>query len=132
MAAGTIAPTSPYCRACGWDFIQSPNLDDDQFCDACGDDLVASIGSVPFLPPSGFTAVGGSLAVTFTWIANVDADSTDFRHQTDGGAWTTVIGDTSTTVVVAAEGEEVCGQLRSVTDGVNGAWTASSCDTATA
>ena len=132
MAAGTLAPTTPYCRACGWDFVRSPNLDEDQFCDACGDDLTQSIGSVPLLPPSGFTATPGVGTVTFAWTANGDADSTDFRHQTDGGAWTEVIGDTSTTIVVAAAGEEVCGQLRSVTDGVNGAWTPSTCATATA
>ena len=132
MPAGVMAPTTPYCRACGWDFVQSPNLGDDGFCDACGDDLEQSIGSVPLLPPSGFTATPASLSVSFAWIDNVDADTTDFRHQTEGGAWTVVSPDTSPTVVVAAEGEEVCGQLRSVADGVDGDWTASSCATATA
>ena len=123
--------TTPFCGHCGYDFV-AKNVGDPNWCDSCGADLALSVNPVGLLTPSGFTAVGGSLAVTFTWLANVDADSTDFRHQTDGGPWTTVIGDTSTTVVVAAEGEEVCGQLRSVIDGVNGPWTASSCDTATA
>ena len=132
MAAGVAIIPSPYCRACGWDFVNTPDRNNDSICDSCGDDLANSVDPVGLLPPSGFTAVGGSLAVTFTWIDNVDADSTDFRHQTDGGPWTVVIGDTSTTIVVAAEGEEVCGQLRSVTDGIEGPWTASSCDTALA
>lgn len=131
MAAGDVAPTTPYCRACGWDFVRSPNRDNDQFCDACGDPLEFSIGP-PIDPPADLAAVGGSLSVTFTWTPTTGADSTDFRSQIDGGAWTLVEGDTSPTVIAAAAGEVVTGQVRSVEAGVDGDWSAAESATATA
>ena len=131
MAAGAITATTPYCRACGWDFIQSGNLDSDQFCDSCGDDLTESLGA-PADPPTALSATGGSLQVSFSWTDNPAADTTDFRHRTDGGAFTVVSPDTSPTVVVAADGEVVSGQVRSVVSGIAGDWSAAASDTATA
>jgi hypothetical protein len=131
MAAGTITATTPFCRSCGLDFVGSPNLDSDAHCDSCGDDLNGSlVGALD--PPTALSAVGGSLDVTFTWTDNTGADTTDFRHQTDGGAWTVVSPDTSPTVIVAAEDEVVGGQVRSITSGVTGPWSATDADTATA
>jgi hypothetical protein len=131
MGAGDVAPTSPYCRACGWDFVRSPNLDDDAFCDSCGDDLAVSVG--PGIdPPAALDATGGSLVVTFTWTDNVAADSTDFRSSIDGADWVVVSPDTSPTAITAAEGEVVTGQVRSIIDGVTGPWSAVASDTATA
>lgn len=123
MPAGTIAPTVPYCRACGWDFIGSPNRDDDTFCDACGDDLTQSFGTAGE-PPTALLATAGSLQVTFTWTDNPLADSTDFRSQIDGGPFTEVLGDTSPTIIAALEGEVVSGQVRSVVSGIDGPWSA--------
>lgn len=131
MAAGVITATTPYCRACGWDFVGSPNRDSDPYCDSCGDDLNGSLaGAID--PPAALSATGGSLQVTFTWTDNTGADTTDFRHQTDGGDWTVVSPDTSPTVIVAADGEVVGGQVRSITSGVTGPWSATDSDTATA
>ncbi len=131
MPAGVIAPTVPYCRACGWDFVNSPDRAADDVCDSCGDPLINS-GSDTIIPPTALLATAGSLQVTFTWTDNVLADSTDFRHQTDGGAFTVVSPDTSPTVVVAGAGEVVSGQVRSVTNGVAGAWSTADEATATA
>ena len=129
MAAGVISPTIPYCRACGWDFINSPDRASDDFCDSCGDDLLES-GSATIIPPTVLLATAGSLSVSFTWVDNPLADSTDFRSQIDGGAFTVVSPDTSPTVIAALEGEVVSGQVRSVTNGIAGAW--STADEATA
>ena len=131
MAAGTIAATAPYCRSCGWDFVGSANRDSDDYCDSCGDDLNGSLAGA-LDPPTVLVATGGSLEVSFSWTDNAAADTTDFRHQTDGGAWTVVSPDTSPTVIVAAEDEVVGGQVRSITDGVTGPWSATDSDTATA
>lgn len=126
MAAGVIAPTTPYCRACGWDFVNSPDLAGDFTCDSCGDDLLNSLGAGGE-PPTALLATAGSLQVTFTWTDNPAADTTDFRSQIDGGAFAEVSPDTSPTVIAALEGEEVCGQVRSVVDGVEGPWSALDC-----
>jgi hypothetical protein len=132
MAAGTIQATTPFCRSCGWDFVAFPNLDDDFRCDACGDDLRGSLTVGVLDPPTSLSAAGGSLDVTFTWTDEPSADTTDLRHQTDGGAWTTIVSDTSPAVIVAADGEVVNGQVRSVTSGVTGPWSAADSDAATA
>ncbi len=121
MPAGVIAPTAPYCRACGWDFVNTADKNTDKVCDSCGDDLTNS-GFDGVAPPTALLATAGSLQVTFTWTDNPAADSTDFRHQTDGGVFTLVSPDTSPTVVVAAAGETVSGQVRSVIGGFAGPW----------
>lgn len=131
MAAGVIAPTAPYCRACGWDFVNSPDRAADDVCDSCGDDLTNS-GAGGVAPPTALLATAGSLQVTFTWTDNPEADTTDFRHQTDGGVFTLVSPDTSPTVVVAGAGEVVSGQVRSVIGGFAGPWSAADEATATA
>lgn len=131
MPAGIVAPTRPYCRSCGWDFINSPNRDLDSHCDSCGDDLVASVGASADAPTA-LSATGGSLDVDFTWTDNGAADTTDFRHQTDGGAFTVILGDSSPTTVVAAEAEVVSGQVRSVVDGITGPWSVADSDAALA
>ena len=135
MPAGVLAPTFPFCRACGWHVttisFQYPDRAADDICDSCGDDLLES-GFAAAEPPTALLATAGSLQVTFTWTDNPDADSTDFRHQTDGGAFTLVSPDTSPTVVVAGAGEVVSGQVRSVLNGVAGAWSTADEATATA
>ena len=129
MAAGVIAPTVPYCRACGWDFVNKPDLATDNICDSCGDDLLES-GAGTIIPPTVLLATAGSLSVSFTRTDKPHADTTDFRSQIDGGAFTVVSPDTSPTVIAALEGEVVSGQVRSVTNGIAGPWSAA--DEATA
>lgn len=124
MPAGVAIISAPYCRACGWDFVNTPDKNNDSVCDSCGDKLTNSVDPVGQVPPTVLLATAGSLSVSFTWTDNVAADSTDFRSQIDGGVFTVVIGDTSPTVIAALEGETVSGQVRSVTDGVEGPWSA--------
>ncbi len=130
MPAGIIATTAPFCRSCGWDFIGAPNRDSDSQCDSCGDLITESYGLDG--DPVAVVATGGSLDVSFAWTDNPGADTTDFRHQTDGGAWTTIVSDTSPAVIVAAEDEIVNGQVRSVIAGFAGLWGVADSDVAAA
>ncbi len=129
MPAGVITSTVPYCRACGWDFVNTIDKNTDLICDSCGDDLLES-GAGDLVPPTVLLATAGSLSVSFTWVDNPAADTTDFRSQIDGGAFTVVSPDTSPTVIAALEGEVVSGSVRSVINGIAGPW--STADEATA
>ena len=123
MPAGVIQPTVPYCRACGWDFIKSPNRDADAMCDSCGDDLTQSFGTAGD-GPTDLVATPGSLEVVFTWVDNPLADSTEFRSTTDGPPFSPITTETSPHSVAGLEGEVISGQVRSVVSGFSGEWTA--------
>lgn len=212
MAAGVIAATTPFCRACGWDFILV-NTGDDSVCDSCGDtlafsqaganaaptDLAAALGTDEVLftwteasdtsdiqysidgaafilddtvtspytvvatavktvagqvrivldatqgpwsstkqassgqsPPTSLVATGGSLEVAFTFTADPAADTTDLLYDIDGGSSVLVQDVTTGVVVVAADGEVVSGQVRTVQDSVAGLYSTAESDTATA
>ena len=124
MTAGTIAPTVPYCRACGWDFVKSPNLDSDDFCDACGDSLDAS-GAGALVPPVAPVATPGSGTVSFAFTVNPAADSTESSESVDGAlaVWSAWAADTSPTVVSAVAGTIVGLRVRSVVNGIPGPYT---------
>ena len=123
----TILATTPYCRACGWDYV-ARNANSDVLCDSCGDTLYESQGAAKN-PPTLLAAVGGSLIVTFTFTVNPLATTADFRHQTDGGAFTVVSPATSPQVIAGLEGEVISGQVRSVTGGIAGPWSLAAADT---
>ena len=69
MPAGVIAPTIPFCGACGWDH-EAQNKNVDFFCDSCGTDVTfqgfsstatAGIpGAFDAGPPSDLAALIGS------------------------------------------------------------------------
>ena len=125
--------TKPFCPACGWDHI-SKNKNDDQFCDACGYDVSRNGDFGPANAPSPGSASGSSLQVSFSWTAAPSTFPQGYgvRHQTDGGPWTIVEPATSPIVVVAAEGEEVCFQIRGKAEGIWSDYAAIQCATATA
>ena len=89
MPAGVIAPTIPFCGACGWDHeLQNKNVD--FFCDSCGADVtfsgfsteaVAGIpGSFDAGAPSNFAALvsSGIVANPLTaWTVGQDVDLAD-------------------------------------------------------
>ena len=137
MATGT-APypevnTIPYCGACGYPQIESPNLQNanDVFCNSCGADIIA-FGFTALVPPTTLVATGGSLEVVFTFVVNPEADSTDIATQIDSGEPVLQEGVTSPVTIVAAEGETVAGVVRSVSNGIPGPWSDSAEDIATA
>ena len=119
MTLPATVDTSPYCGACGWDYVAAANLNNDGFCDACGAFLAAYN---PALASPGTAATAASLSVSFAWTENAASDTTNFRSRINGGVWTTLLDQTTPNVVVAAEGDTVEGQVQSVTDGVLGAW----------
>jgi hypothetical protein len=137
MATGTkpvdVVNTIPFCGACGYPQLNSPNLQDakDAYCNSCGADI-AAFGFLGILPPTALVATGGSLSVTFTFTVNPDADSTDIGTQIDTGPFVVQEGVTSPVVIVAAAGETVYGIVRSVDNGVVGNWSALASDVATA
>ena len=117
MAAGVIAPTSPYCRACGWDFILI-NTGDDSVCDSCGDTLAESQGGGE--GPTDLAGATGTDEVVFTWTAGTDTD--DVQYQIDGGVLV-FDDDAATPYTVAAPAvASVSLQVRTVLDGIPGPW----------
>ena len=128
MAAGTIAPTVPFCGACGFD--QNESLNADVFCDACGADLNA-FGFGGLFPPADVEAVGGSLTVTFTW--TLQLDTSDLLYQIDGGAPVLITGaNPAGEVVAATAGQKVAGSVRYVVGGIDGPFSAPVAAVATA
>lgn len=122
--------TVPNCGACGWTVGGLyPDLNGDAICDACGADLLA-FGFAGLFPPEDLAAVGGSLQVTFTWTEA--PDTSDIRYQIDGGVQVIESPVTSPHVVVAAAGETVSGEVRTVLSGVDGPWSAPESAVATA
>jgi hypothetical protein len=114
----TIA-TYPFCISCGND-LTLPNFKDDQFCDSCGFEYGFSSPAfdAPVATPTG--AVG---EVSFEWTDNPEADSTQSQVSGDGGAtWSAWATDTSPTVVTVTTGTKGSIRLRSVVDGVPGAY----------
>jgi len=83
-------------------------------------------------PPTSLTAVAGSLEVSFTFTADPAADSTELLYDIDSGTPVLVKGVVSGVVVVAAEGEVVSGQVRTVEDAVAGLYSAADSETALA
>ena len=89
MAAGVLAPTIPFCGACGWDHeLQNKNVD--FLCDSCGADVtfygfstVATAGipgSFDAGAPSNFAALvsSGIVASPLTaWTIGQDVDLGD-------------------------------------------------------
>jgi len=122
--------TYPFCGACGYD--QSNRLADDAFCNSCGADLTAFGAGFGIGAPADLAATGESLNVTFTFTANTNADTTDFRSSIDGAAWVVQTDVTSPVDIVAAEDEVVAGQVRSVDHGIAGPWSPSASDAALA
>ena len=110
--------TYPFCGSCGWDFRENKN--DDVFCDACGADLRLFVDPGQ-IAPEDLVATPNVADVTFTWTANPSADSTESRTiQTSAPTWTAWAPDTSPTIVVAAAGETVCIEVRSIVAGTPG------------
>ena len=120
MVAGTLQKTLPYCRSCGWDYVNSPDLEDDTVCDSCGDDLANSGSAVGLLAASGATSTPGIADVVFGWTENAASDDTETRFSVDGDPFSPWISDTTTTTVVGAAGEVIVFQVRSVVDTVSG------------
>lgn len=120
MPAGVIQKTLPYCRSCGWDYVQTNDRGADDVCDSCSDEL-ANSG-----PPSlvaAATAPGstpGVADVTFTWTANATADFTETRQSVDAAAFTPWVTDTSPTIVAGAAAQVIVFQIRSVVNTVSG------------
>jgi hypothetical protein len=137
MATGTkpVAEvnTVPFCGACGYPQLNSPNLQDatDVYCNSCGAD-VAAFGFLGVIPPTALDATGGSLSVTFTFTVNPDADSTDFGSAINEGAFVVQTDVASPIVIVAAAGDTVYGRARSVENGIVGNWSANVSAVATA
>ena len=117
MAAGVIAPTAPYCRACGWDFILI-NTGDDSICDSCGDQLFESQGAIP--GPADLAGATGTDEVVFTWTASAGTD--DIRYSIDGAAIVFDDDAASPYTVAAPAVATVQFQVRAVVDGIPGPW----------
>ena len=119
MTTQDTVDTKPFCGACGWDYVRSANRDSDGFCDACGADLSAYDAS---LTAVAIVATAASLSVSFAWTENAASDTTDFRSRINGGVYTILLDQTTPNVVVALEADVVEGSVRSIVDGVTGAW----------
>jgi hypothetical protein len=127
MAVGVI--TLPFCGSCGYDLTR--NLHADIFCDACGADF-RQFGGAGIEPPVAPVATPGSGEVSFAFTVNTEADSTESSESDDDLAtWSPFATDTSPTVVSAVAGTVVGLRVRSVVNGINGAYTQQS-DTTTA
>ncbi len=120
MPAGVIQATTPYCRACGWDFILI-NTGDDSVCDSCGDTLAFSLGGGG-IPPTDLVAALGTDEVVFTWTEALD--TSDVQYRIDGG--TLVFDDDASSpyTVAAPAVASVSLQVRTVTDATEGPWSA--------
>ena len=113
--------TLPECGACGWDLTE--NLHADTLCDSCGADYVA-FGGAGIVPPVAPVATPGSGTVSFAFTVNTSADSTQSSESDDDLAtWSVWATDTSPTVVSAVAGTIVGLRVRSVVDGIAGAYT---------
>lgn len=120
MPAGVLQKTLPYCRACGWDYVQTNDKGSDLICDGCGDDLDNSGSVIGLAVAATPTSTPGVADVVFGWVENVAADDTETRSSVDGGAFSPWVSDTTTTTVVGAAGDEIIFQIRSVVDSVSG------------
>ena len=119
MAAGVIAATTPYCRACGWDFVLI-NTGDDSICDSCGDSLSESYAGV-IDAPADLAGALGTDEVVFTWTASAGTD--DVQYSIDGGALVFDDDAASPYTVAAPAVAEVCLQVRAVSaEGIPGPW----------
>ena len=123
MVAGTIAPTTPFCRACGWDFVRL-NKGDDSICDSCGDQLFESQGGIE--GPADLAGVTGTDEVVFTWTASAGTD--DVQYSIDGAALVFDDDAASPYTVAAPAVAEVCLQVRAVVDGIPGPWSGEVCE----
>ena len=83
-------------------------------------------------PPASLVAVAASLAVEFTFTADVAGDTVDLEYTIDAGAATTLKGVVTGVSVPALEGEVVEGKVRTVEDDVAGLYGAADSETATA
>ena len=128
MPAGAVI-TLPFCGACGYDNSQE-ELHDDGTCDACGADFEFS-GLAGILPPAAAVGTPGSGDVSFAFTVNSAADSTESSVSDDDLAtWSAFAADTTPTVVAATTGTVVGIRLRSVLNGVKGAYVEASDTTA--
>ena len=120
MPAGVLQATLPYCRSCGWDYVQTNDKGSDLVCDSCGDELTNSgdAGGLAAAATPGSTP--GVADVTFTWVTNTDSDFDETRASVDGAAFSAFTVDTSPTTVVGAAGEVIIFQIRSMMNTVGG------------
>ena len=120
MPAGVLQATLPYCRSCGWDYVQTNDKGSDLVCDSCGDELTNSgdAGGLDAATTPGSTP--GVADVTFTWVENADADDTETRASVDGAAFSAWTSDTSPTIVAGTAGQVIVFQIRSVMNSVSG------------
>jgi len=124
MAAGVIAATTPYCRACGWDFV-AINTGDDSICDSCGDTLAESLAGA-LDAPTDLAAATGTDEVIFSWTASAVTDDVQY---TINGVPSPLDDDAASpySVPVDAVGE-VCFQVRAVdANGTPGPWSPTVC-----
>ncbi len=120
MAAGVLQATLPYCRACGWDYVQTNDKGSDLICDSCGDELANSGDASGLDAPTTPGSTPGVADVTFTWVANPDADFSQTRQSVDAAPFTPWVTDTSPTIVIGAAGDVIIFQIRSVMNTVSG------------
>ena len=120
MAAGAVI-TLPFCGACGYDNSQE-ELHDDGTCDSCGADFEYS-GGAGILAPAAAVGTPGVGTVSFAFTVVPAADSTESSVSDDGlASWSVFAADTSPTVVSATTGTVVGIRVRSVLNGVKGAY----------
>ena len=119
MPAGVALVTTPFCRACGWDFV-AINTGDDSIFDSCVDELFNSQGGVG--PPADLVATLGTDEVVFTWTAGTDTD--DVQYQINGAAFVFDDNATSPYTVAAPAVASVSLQVRTVLNGIPGPWSA--------
>ncbi len=120
MAAGVIQKTLPYCRSCGWDYVQTNDRGSDLVCDSCGDDLTNSGDTAGLAAATNPGSTPGVADVVFTWTTNPDSDFDETRFLVDVGQFGPWITDTSPTTVVGAAGNSITFQIRSVVNTVSG------------
>ena len=116
MAAGVIAATTPYCRACGWDFILV-NTGIDTVCDSCGDRLAESMAGV-LAPPADLVAALGTDEVIFTWTALGTTD--DIEYSIAGAAFVFDDAAVSQYTVAAGAVQVVLARVRTFDQAIPG------------
>jgi len=116
MAAGDVL-TVPFCGSCGYD--ANGGLNDDQFCDACGADLL-QFGFAGILPPDDLVAALGTDEVVFTWTAALDTQ--DVLYQIDDAAPILDDDAASPYTVAAPAVSKVALAVRTILNGVVGPW----------